>query len=432
MKPWMMLITPIFLLSCAGEESEENVGMVDAGNGSVRSESPPVAGEYIASEDEPPSDLLTLAEGAVLLSASANERDAIALLDGAPGIYWRNQGKRDPLPYEFIFELSSATQIESISVTGAGARAPGGVPGGSAKNIIFSGSSAGPESGYSQLAAMEADQEGETQVDVSSQGPVRWLKVNISSNHGSEIWTYLNEISVFGAQSPSAKADFTGIFQTGRRDFVELKHVGSGITGCYGQQGGAVRGKLFGDVVKDVARLSWRSDDGITGAALFALDSQGRLNGVRYRDKSRNPWSGPVADSDAKTQCSAIAPPSNPIAEALEQTGNAQIYGILFDHDQATLKPESTRALEQLQQYLQKDSKHMLTISGHTDAVGDDAYNQSLSSRRAQAVVDWLVARDIAKNRLIASGKGETDPVASNETADGRALNRRVEASTRQ
>ena len=66
-------------------------------------------------------------------------------------------------------------------------------------------------------------------------------------------------------------------------------------------------------------------------------------------------------------------------------------------------------------------------LHGHTDSIGSDAYNQALSDKRANAVRDYLVSKGISANRLNAIGKGELDPVASNETPEGRAQNRRVE-----
>jgi OOP family OmpA-OmpF porin len=66
-------------------------------------------------------------------------------------------------------------------------------------------------------------------------------------------------------------------------------------------------------------------------------------------------------------------------------------------------------------------------IEGHTDWVGADAYNLRLSQRRAQAVVNWLVAHGISRDRMRAVGKGEREPIATNTTAAGRQLNRRTE-----
>jgi OOP family OmpA-OmpF porin len=68
-----------------------------------------------------------------------------------------------------------------------------------------------------------------------------------------------------------------------------------------------------------------------------------------------------------------------------------------------------------------------LVIEGHTDAVGAEAYNETLSQRRAQSVVRWLTDRGIDADRLKAVGYGESRPVSTNESSQGRALNRRVE-----
>ena len=69
----------------------------------------------------------------------------------------------------------------------------------------------------------------------------------------------------------------------------------------------------------------------------------------------------------------------------------------------------------------------MVIAVGHTDSVGSDAYNQKLSVRRAEAVKAYLVSKGIEQNRVYTEGKGETQPVASNATRQGRAQNRRVE-----
>jgi OOP family OmpA-OmpF porin len=70
-----------------------------------------------------------------------------------------------------------------------------------------------------------------------------------------------------------------------------------------------------------------------------------------------------------------------------------------------------------------------LLVEGHTDSTNTDAYNQDLSERRARAVVDWLVAKGVQTRKLKSKGFGRMKPVASNDTAQGRALNRRVELS---
>ena len=104
------------------------------------------------------------------------------------------------------------------------------------------------------------------------------------------------------------------------------------------------------------------------------------------------------------------------------------LRGIYFDFDRATIKPESRPALEDAAKILIQNPTIMVEIQGHTDSIGSDKYNQQLSERRAQAVVDYLVRElGIDSGRLTAKGYGESRPVADNSTEDGRALNRRVE-----
>ncbi len=104
------------------------------------------------------------------------------------------------------------------------------------------------------------------------------------------------------------------------------------------------------------------------------------------------------------------------------------LRGIYFDFDRATIKPESRPALEDAAKILIQNPTITVEIQGHTDSIGSDKYNQQLSERRAQAVVNYLVQElGIDSGRLTAKGYGESQPVADNKTESGRALNRRVE-----
>ncbi len=105
------------------------------------------------------------------------------------------------------------------------------------------------------------------------------------------------------------------------------------------------------------------------------------------------------------------------------------LKGIYFDFNQATIKiPESQEALQAAYTILKENPTIKVEIQGHTDNVGSDEYNQRLSERRAWAVVNYLVQQmGVDAARLIARGYGESQPKASNDTPEGRALNRRVE-----
>ena len=100
---------------------------------------------------------------------------------------------------------------------------------------------------------------------------------------------------------------------------------------------------------------------------------------------------------------------------------------VLFEFDQADLKPGAVRNLQPLIAFLKENSSRGVTIEGHTDSVGSEAYNLSLSERRASAVRRLLTENGIAADRIVARGLGETYPVASNDTKQGQLMNRRVE-----
>lgn len=103
------------------------------------------------------------------------------------------------------------------------------------------------------------------------------------------------------------------------------------------------------------------------------------------------------------------------------------LKNIFFDFDKATLRPESTNELERLTKLLNDVPTLKIEISGHTDAKGAADYNQKLSQNRAKAVVDYLVKAGIAADRLTFAGYGKDQPIASNDTDEGRQLNRRTE-----
>jgi outer membrane protein OmpA-like peptidoglycan-associated protein len=100
---------------------------------------------------------------------------------------------------------------------------------------------------------------------------------------------------------------------------------------------------------------------------------------------------------------------------------------VLFDTGQATLKSGANETMDRLATALREKSGRKVTIEGHTDNVGSDASNQSLSERRAQAVQSALTQRGVTRNQITALGKGENFPIATNDSADGRQSNRRVE-----
>jgi outer membrane protein OmpA-like peptidoglycan-associated protein len=103
--------------------------------------------------------------------------------------------------------------------------------------------------------------------------------------------------------------------------------------------------------------------------------------------------------------------------------------GLLYDFDSAELRPEAKENLRQLAKIMGEDDNTELLIVGHTDSVGRESYNQNLSERRADSAADYIIMQGIGADRVDTEGRGETEPIADNDTEAGRQENRRVEVA---
>ena len=126
--------------------------------------------------------------------------------------------------------------------------------------------------------------------------------------------------------------------------------------------------------------------------------------------------------------------PGTPAGSAVDASGCSEVgeslavlSNINFDFNSARLRADEQPDLETVLSTLQANPNISVQVTGHTDSVGSKAYNQSLSVQRAESVRSWLVSRGVAAERLSVDGMGEDSPIASNETKEGRAENRRVE-----
>lgn len=118
---------------------------------------------------------------------------------------------------------------------------------------------------------------------------------------------------------------------------------------------------------------------------------------------------------------------SSDLDSSVGQSGTATLYGVQFDTNSSTLRPDSTATLEKaLAVILKRPNSHWI-VSGHTDNQGHAEFNRKLSEARAAAVEAWFVAHGVEASRLTAKGYGATLPVADNSTEQGRAKNRHVE-----
>jgi outer membrane protein OmpA-like peptidoglycan-associated protein len=123
----------------------------------------------------------------------------------------------------------------------------------------------------------------------------------------------------------------------------------------------------------------------------------------------------------------AMAQSPGPAPSPDSCAGVLRLRGVNFEFDRAEIRAASRPILDQAATRLKQCGGERLRVEGHTDSIGDEAYNQDLSERRARAVRDYLVSRGVDGSRITAAGFGESKPVATNDTPEGRFLNRRVE-----
>ncbi len=145
-----------------------------------------------------------------------------------------------------------------------------------------------------------------------------------------------------------------------------------------------------------------------------------------YGDASGTGKLGRGGTLDLTIDLSARSEDVAALRSALDQGGVVDLYGIRFDSGKDQFKPSSLPTLRAMLELMTNAPGQHFVVEGHTDSDGSEGYNQALSERRAATVVRWLSKRGIDPSRLLARGLGEKRPVATNETASGKALNRRV------
>jgi outer membrane protein OmpA-like peptidoglycan-associated protein len=148
---------------------------------------------------------------------------------------------------------------------------------------------------------------------------------------------------------------------------------------------------------------------------------------AHYSKNGRNIWG--YLDDHGDLYSIQVGKEGSPdqIKSTLAAACHVALYGVLFDFNKSTLQPASDGPLQQVASLMVANPLLNLEIQGHTDNVGGDAYNQTLSEARARSVMTWLTQHGIAATRMTAKGYGKTMPIADNGTDEGRMKNRRVE-----
>lgn len=210
--------------------------------------------------------------------------------------------------------------------------------------------------------------------------------------------------------------------------FILIAALAAVTTGCatdeYGNrlpmsdaQRGAIIGAVSGAAVGSIGNKSNRNRGAIIGAV------GGGLAGAAV---------GSYMDSQKKDFEKVLTPEVQAGEITIQQVNQHNLLITMtgqtaFDFNSTAIKPGFYTTMDKIANILVRYGKTRLTIVGHTDNVGSDQYNQTLSERRAQAVHDYLLNKGVLVQRLTFLGRGKTAPRASNATEEGRRLNRRVE-----
>lgn len=369
-------------------------------------------------------DLLDIASGAVVLTTTSEynaEWAALLLLNGTPDTGWCS-AENQAYPNTIMMELARQFQLAEFVIDNTNTQ-ESNYPGISAHKFELYASTTSRSEGFALVCSGEAAK-GERKVfPLDKPAKAHWLKLVVLSNWGDPAYTEIMELEAYGEAVGSApqQRSISGVYDTNYH-LMRLEQDGSTIEGCYDWENGTLSGTTDGRVI----RFQWIEGSVQTGTAVMVLTADGTfLNGLWYEGGAyRGLWYGTKVTDGRQPRCTLQ---KDAIGSSLDTVGRAIVYGIYFDFDSATLKPESTETLEQILTAVQSRPSLKLMIEGHTDSQGSDEYNQKLSQQRAQAVVDWLVQKGVVGARLEAKGYGESRPVADNSKPDGRALNRRVE-----
>lgn len=182
----------------------------------------------------------------------------------------------------------------------------------------------------------------------------------------------------------------------------------------------------FTNAIKNIGgQLVFQYEDGGAQYVILKVVKGGKETWAQV-EAATNSYTLNIIEKEAMAQ--DVVADASSMANSLRESGKVAVYGIYFDTGKSVLKPESQPTLEEISKLLKADTNLKLYVVGHTDNTGVFDANMKLSMDRAASVINALIAQfAVNEARLKACGNGPTSPVATNDTEEGRALNRRVE-----
>jgi outer membrane protein OmpA-like peptidoglycan-associated protein len=426
----LFLSIPLLLLTfaCGKETTVTTDTTATAAANDAPAAAAPVAASAPSSATE--SSLTSFSAGALLVTSPQEYGGgwpAWGIIDEYPEHGWATPNEV-VTPQTFVIALPERTLLQRLEFDTGNVDGDGR----GAKDVVVEVSDTSAETGFTLIAAVAlADKADRQSFPVASETPGRWVRLTVRNNHGAADYIELLDFRGYGkqlTQTPFANA--SGTYETDYGRF-HLKHEGTSVTGCYEYDGGLLTGGLEGRVMK----FTWRENGGPDdqGPALMVFSADGKsmrgIWGTKGSDRMTGTWDGTKVSSEVGScpHWSSEGGVEKRMKDELAEFGRTRVYGINFDTDSDVIREESKPTLDKIVAVMNAEPTWSLSVEGHTDSSGGDAYNQELSQKRAESVKRYLVNAGIADKRLKAAGFGVSKPVADNGTAGGRAQNRRVE-----
>lgn len=451
-----LIVILAFVLGCSFLSKKEEVKPKDEPKTSetpvLKTENTPVKSDAQITE----KNLMSLAGGAVLLkypNPNSWQFSPVKLIDGSDSFWISESGKATN--QVFVFGLPAETTFKNFSFL------PGDDyygEGSSAKDILVEVSNTNMNDGFQKIleASLPLDIKETQMFAATSEVSARFVRLTIKNSHKNPEYVSLGDFRGYGTQqNEKSLIGLTGNYATVERDEqkqeykmftaeqakenldgygnIYLKQEGTLVYGCREE---GENDRFDGGIEGNVAQTTWTFAPGEpTEKSIMSFSPDGKymFHTIFSEDGDLNNYVAYQKVSDKPGKCSNIkgfddnSGGRSKIEEELEKDGRAIVYGINFDFNSDKLRDESKVILDKIAKILKEKSDWKMIIEGHTDNIGGESFNQTLSEKRAKAVVDYLVKAGIDALRLSESGKGLSNPIADNKTDLGRAKNRRVE-----
>ena len=380
-------------------------------------------------------NLVSLASGAMpVILGAAPERNGAAyyMFDDDPNTGWSSADGKFDSPT--VVEMADRGVIKQLEFDEAKIAYDGRLP----RKVLVEVSDTNATSGFKPIAdiAITEQKDGLT-FPVTAEVPGRYVRITVTQPASDAKIAQIMEFRAYGDRlTHNPSPNVTGDYEMDDSTHFHLRQDGTSVTGCYDHASEPLDGGMEGRVLK----FKYAVGENGSGPAILVFSDDGHVFGGWWRTDNKeiehpslDALEGKRVSTDpGATACPQWAkPPEQELADELKKEGKVRLYGINFDSDSDVIRPESKPTLDRVVAMLKANPTLNVTIGGHTDNTSTPEHNQDLSTRRANAVTKYLATAGIDAARMTATGYGSSQPVATNDTALGRAANRRVELAQR-